>query len=267
MAKKQNKSEGAGVLDELVEVTGVKRKSGESAQDYARRVAMIVDKLPDDDWKEMSEPAQLWVNAAVEAADVGKEIDLPPGLEDDTAGEDAGDDDRAAPAEKPDDVDAAQELGSDEEVEEPAPKSSKSKSKKKSTIAAAPPAGVAEKSRAAKSAPKPAGKKKSAPKPAGKKKSAPKPAGKKIKKTKPASAKAPRAAPSTEPRAGTKGAKMIEMLSRASGATAAEIAKAFDWELHTTRAAISVQVRKAGLKVDSKKDAKRGRVYKIITTA
>ena len=257
MAKKQNKSEGAGVLDELVEVTGVKRKSGESAQDYARRVAMIVDKLPDDDWKEMSEPAQLWVNAAVEAADVGKEIDLPPGLEDDTAGEDAGDDDRAAPAEKPDDVDAAQELGSDEEVEEPAPKSSKSKSKKKSTIAAAPPAGVAEKSRAAKSAPKPAGKKKSAPKPAGKK----------IKKTKPASAKAPRAAPSTEPRAGTKGAKMIEMLSRASGATAAEIAKAFDWELHTTRAAISVQVRKAGLKVDSKKDAKRGRVYKIITTA
>lgn len=64
-------------------------------------------------------------------------------------------------------------------------------------------------------------------------------------------------------RRASKNAALIEMLKRPKGATINEIAKRFSWLPHTTRAAISVQTRKAGLKIESEKVEGRGRVYRI----
>lgn len=65
-------------------------------------------------------------------------------------------------------------------------------------------------------------------------------------------------------REGTKQAKLIAMLSAASGATIAEIATALAWQAHTIRAALShALAKRLGLKVTSSVDAKRGRVYRI----
>lgn len=63
-------------------------------------------------------------------------------------------------------------------------------------------------------------------------------------------------------RRASKSAVLIEMLKRPKGATLDEIAKRFGWLPHTTRAAISVQTRKAGLKIESEKVEGRGRVYR-----
>ena len=61
-----------------------------------------------------------------------------------------------------------------------------------------------------------------------------------------------------------KSATLIEMLKRPKGATLEEIAKRFGWLPHTTRAAISVQTRKAGLEIETEKVDGRGRVYRIV---
>lgn len=79
-------------------------------------------------------------------------------------------------------------------------------------------------------------------------------------KTKPASRKAK----TIEPRKGTKQAKLIEMLERPNGASNAEIQKAFDWQPHTVRGAISGALKaKLGLKVEAERDDARGTVYRI----
>lgn len=75
-------------------------------------------------------------------------------------------------------------------------------------------------------------------------------------KRKPAAAK-----PDKPPRE-NKGEAMLAMLRRPKGATVAEIAEAFGWLPHTTRAAISTKARKAGLSVTSEKVESRGRVYR-----
>ena len=241
MARAAKKPEGGGILDELVAVTGAKREAGESAQDYTKRLVMIVDKLSDDDWKSLGELTQEWVNDAVTAVDARKSVELPPGLKADAEELDGGD---AGAGVEPEEVEEVEE---GEEGEEPMSKST-------------------EKSRASKKKPAAAklGKKpKPKPTPMIGKKAV---VGKSIKKTKPtASKKAPRSASSGELRAGTKSSRVIEMLRNDKGATVAEIAKVFDWEPHTARAVISVQTRRAGLKVTSEKNAKRGRVYRIET--
>ena len=248
MAKKSKKSEDDGILDELVKVTGAKRKAGESAQDYAKRLALAIIKLDDDEWATMSEPTQVWANAAVEASDAAKAIELPPGLDDDVeddVGEATEDD---VEAEEPDDVGA---LNDDEAVEEPAPKAG---DKKKKSGAAPAPVKTVDKKSEPKSA-KGGGKKKSSNKKAAPEKLAKK-AGKKVDKT--ASSKKAAA----EPRAGTKRAKLIEMLSRAKGVSLAEIMKDFGWVSHTARGALSL-LRKSGIEVEREEDGKRGNVYKI----
>jgi hypothetical protein len=55
---------------------------------------------------------------------------------------------------------------------------------------------------------------------------------------------------------------MLTMLQRPEGATIAEIAAAFGWLPHTTRAAMSTKSRKAGLTFVSEKVDGRGRVYR-----
>ena len=59
-----------------------------------------------------------------------------------------------------------------------------------------------------------------------------------------------------------KGEAMLAMLQRSEGATIAEIAEAFGWLPHTTRAAMSTKSRKAGLTLASEKIDGRGRVYR-----
>jgi hypothetical protein len=67
-------------------------------------------------------------------------------------------------------------------------------------------------------------------------------------------AKPGKAAPADKPtpRAGTKQAKMIELLMRPEGATVAQIAKATGWQHHTIRGAISGALKKKlGLNVEA----------------
>jgi DNA-binding MarR family transcriptional regulator len=83
------------------------------------------------------------------------------------------------------------------------------------------------------------------------------PAGKRKAKSKAKAAKrakAAKAAPTDKPalRAGTKQARMIELLQRPEGATVEQIAAATDWQHHTIRGAISGALKKKlGLTVEA----------------
>jgi hypothetical protein len=65
------------------------------------------------------------------------------------------------------------------------------------------------------------------------------------------------------PRAESKGAKIIEMIGRAKGATLAEIMKATDWQAHSVRGFISTAAKKHGIKIESTKNEAGVRFYKI----
>ncbi|PRY19698.1 uncharacterized protein DUF3489 [Aliiruegeria haliotis] len=66
------------------------------------------------------------------------------------------------------------------------------------------------------------------------------------------------------PRASTKQARLIEMLSAPGGATIAEISETTGWQAHTVRGAISGTLRKKlGLAVVATAEPERGRVYRI----
>jgi hypothetical protein len=64
-------------------------------------------------------------------------------------------------------------------------------------------------------------------------------------------------------RAGTKQAKMIDLMKRPEGATVEQIAKATGWQHHTIRGAISGALKKKlGLKVEATRED-GGTVYRI----
>jgi uncharacterized protein DUF3489 len=67
----------------------------------------------------------------------------------------------------------------------------------------------------------------------------------------------------TAPRAESKGAKILEMIGRAKGATLAEIMKATDWQAHSVRGFISTAGKKQGIKIESAKSEAGERTYKI----
>ena len=72
------------------------------------------------------------------------------------------------------------------------------------------------------------------------------------------------ARPGPKMRAGTKQARLIEMLKAPDGATISEIVADLEWQPHTIRGAISGALKKRlGLTISSEKDHNRGRVYKI----
>jgi Protein of unknown function (DUF3489) len=64
-------------------------------------------------------------------------------------------------------------------------------------------------------------------------------------------------------RAESKGAKIIEMIGRAKGATLAEIMKATGWQAHSVRGFISTAAKKNRIKIESSKNDSGDRVYKI----
>jgi predicted ArsR family transcriptional regulator len=57
-------------------------------------------------------------------------------------------------------------------------------------------------------------------------------------------------------------AAILKLLSRTQGATAAEIGKARDLQPHTVRSCISRLVSRAGIKLQKRKDERRGTVYR-----
>ena len=65
------------------------------------------------------------------------------------------------------------------------------------------------------------------------------------------------------PRAESKGAKILEMIRRAKGATLAEIMKATEWQAHSVRGFISTAGKKQGIKIESAKSEAGERTYKI----
>lgn len=86
------------------------------------------------------------------------------------------------------------------------------------------------------------------------------------------SSKAPTPSPSTAAlavvRPGTKQALLVDMLTRKSGATVAEIGDATGWQAHSVRGAISGAIKKKlGMTVVSKAIDGRGRVYRIVDSA
>ena len=67
----------------------------------------------------------------------------------------------------------------------------------------------------------------------------------------------------TAPRAESKGAKILEMIGRAKGATLAEIMKATDWQAHSVRGFISTAAKKHKVNIESSKNEAGDRVYKV----
>jgi hypothetical protein len=68
----------------------------------------------------------------------------------------------------------------------------------------------------------------------------------------------------TRTRANSKQAQLIEMLKRAEGATVQEIVAKLKWQPHTVRGAFAGALKKRlGLKVESEKIERRGRVYRL----
>ncbi len=66
----------------------------------------------------------------------------------------------------------------------------------------------------------------------------------------------------TAPRAESKGAKILEMIGRAKGATLAEIRKATDWQAHSVRGFISTAAKKNRIKIESSKNESGERTYR-----
>jgi hypothetical protein len=76
-------------------------------------------------------------------------------------------------------------------------------------------------------------------------------------------AKPARTKEASAPRPESKGAKIIDMIGRAKGATLAEIMKATDWQAHSVRGFISTAAKKHRIKIESSKNDAGDRVYKI----
>ena len=67
----------------------------------------------------------------------------------------------------------------------------------------------------------------------------------------------------TAPRAENKGAKILDMIGRAKGATLAEIMKATDWQAHSVRGFISTAAKKHKVNIESSMNEAGDRVYRI----
>jgi len=76
-------------------------------------------------------------------------------------------------------------------------------------------------------------------------------------------AKPAHAKEASTPRTESKGAKILELIGRAKGATLAEIGKATDWQKHSIRGFLSTAAKKHGLKIESTKTEAGDRVYQV----
>jgi hypothetical protein len=67
----------------------------------------------------------------------------------------------------------------------------------------------------------------------------------------------------TAPRAESKGAKILDLIGRAKGATLTEIMKVTKWQAHSVRGFLSTLGKKQRIKIESSKNEAGDRVYKI----
>jgi hypothetical protein len=67
----------------------------------------------------------------------------------------------------------------------------------------------------------------------------------------------------TEPRPESKGAKVLQLIGRAKGATLAEIVKVTGWQKHTIRGFVSIASKKHAINIESAKNEAGERVYSI----
>jgi hypothetical protein len=63
------------IQNELLGAVSIKRRNNEPEQKFWARLAEAVRELQDDDWENLSKPAQTWTNRAIKA--LNKEIDIP----------------------------------------------------------------------------------------------------------------------------------------------------------------------------------------------
>ena len=85
---------------------------------------------------------------------------------------------------------------------------------------------------------------------------------KKVAKTGKNAAKPVRAKDASTQRAESKGAKILELIGRAKGATLAELMSATNWQRHSIRGFLSTAAKKRGIKIDSTKNEAGERVYR-----
>lgn len=76
-----------------------------------------------------------------------------------------------------------------------------------------------------------------------------------------AAKKTARSKEAATPRAESKGAKVLELIARAKGATLAELMKATEWQAHSIRGFISTASKKLKVTIESSKNDKGERVY------
>jgi len=97
------------------------------------------------------------------------------------------------------------------------------------------------------------------------KKSAPRrTASKKTLKSAKRSSRSPRAANAVSGRAGSKSAKILDLIRRATGATLADLMKATGWQPHSIRGFLSTASKRYHLKIESSKNGAGPRVYRIV---
>ena len=71
-----------------------------------------------------------------------------------------------------------------------------------------------------------------------------------------------RRAKATAPRSESKGARILEMIARAKGATLADLMKVTNWQSHSVRGYLSTVAKKHGIKIESTKNESGKRTYK-----
>jgi hypothetical protein len=69
--------------------------------------------------------------------------------------------------------------------------------------------------------------------------------------------------PVAKARPGSKSAKVLELLARPNGASLAELMKATRWQAHSIHGFLSTVSRKRGVKIESLKNGKGERVYRV----
>jgi hypothetical protein len=65
------------------------------------------------------------------------------------------------------------------------------------------------------------------------------------------------------PRTGSKGAKVLALLARTNGASLAELMKTTEWQAHSVRGFLSTASRKHSVTIESFKNGKGERVYRV----
>lgn len=96
----------------LMEATGVKKKKGESRQDFLKRLIAGCDGMADKKWEGLGKEAQSWINDAIDARNDKKKIAEIPGI---TANGDDDDEEEDDDEEAEDDDDEEGEEEADED--------------------------------------------------------------------------------------------------------------------------------------------------------